>query len=155
MTIASGTSSCIASSVAGAIGAEPTDTLTLLKDINAGILAEFAYRAREEEGTQSPDETIHGGGGSCRDFATLFIEAVRILGFGARAVSGYLHMPGSAIDTAGQHGATHAWAEVYLPCAGWIAFDPTHARMGGADLTRDPPQDAPGSDAVRRLRCMF
>jgi len=115
-------------------GSEPTDTLTLLKQINAGILAEFAYRARDAEGTQSPDETIHMGSGSCRDFATLFLEAVRHLGFGARAVSGYLQVAEPEDGTAGQHCATHAWAEVYLPCAGWIAFDPTHARMGGAGL---------------------
>lgn len=114
---------------------EPTDTLSLLKAINAGILEQFAYTAREAEGTQSPDETIHSGKGSCRDFATLFIEAVRQLGFGARAVSGYTHAlapDGPGRET--QHGETHAWAEVYLPCAGWIAFDPTHARMGGAGL---------------------
>lgn len=114
---------------------EPSDTLTLLKHINAGILAELSYRAREAEGTQPPDETIHTGSGSCRDFATLFIEAVRQLGFGVRAVSGYIQPFESDEHGAGmQHGSTHAWAEVYLPCAGWIAFDPTHARMGGAGL---------------------
>jgi len=114
---------------------EPTDTLTLLKAINTGILAEFAYRARDEEGTQPPDETIRSGSGSCRDFATLFIEAVRHLGFGARAVSGYLHeTEADALGLGGAHASTHAWAEVYLPCAGWIAFDPTHDRMGGAGL---------------------
>ena len=112
-------------------GAEPTDTLTLLKDINAGIAMQLTYRARDEEGTQAPDETIHTGSGSCRDFATLFIEAVRQLGFGARAVSGYLQ---TSDEPAEQHGSTHAWAEVYLPCAGWIAFDPTHSSMGGAGL---------------------
>jgi len=116
-------------------GIEPTDTLTLLKAINAGILQQFAYAAREAEGTQSPDETIHSGKGSCRDFAMLFIEAVRQLGFGARAVSGYAHMPEpDARGRDAQRGATHAWTEVYLPCAGWIAFDPTHGRMGGAGL---------------------
>jgi transglutaminase-like putative cysteine protease len=114
-------------------GSEPIDTLTLLKGINAGILAEFAYCAREAEGTQSPAETIHTASGSCRDFATLFLEAVRHLGFGARAVSGYLQAD-EFEGVAPQHGTTHAWAEVYLPCAGWIPFDPTHARMGGAGL---------------------
>ncbi len=111
-------------------GAAQTDTLTLLKTINAAIATGLAYRVREEEGTQSPDDTLDRGSGSCRDFATLFIEAVRHLGFGAHAVSGYLQ-PDSPGD---QHGTTHAWAEVYLPCAGWIPFDPTHGRMGGAGL---------------------
>jgi len=116
-------------------GAEPTDTLTLLKDINAGILAEFSYRPHETGRAQAPDETIHTAGGSCHDFVTLFIEAVRQLGFGARAVSGYVQpfeadQPGDGVYP----GSTHAWAEVYLPCAGWIAFDPAHARVGGAGL---------------------
>ena len=108
-----------------------TDTLSLLKDINAGILGAVAYRVRDEEGTQTASETLQIGSGSCRDIAALFIEVVRHLGFGARAVSGYLYDP----DTpAGQVGATHAWAEVYLPFAGWIAFDPTNRRVGGARL---------------------
>lgn len=109
----------------------PTDTLSLLKDINNGILATVAYRTRDEEGTQSPLETLQGASGSCRDIAALFIDAVRRLGFGARAVSGYMYDPDAA---AGDRGSTHAWAEVYLPSAGWIAFDPTHARVGSAGL---------------------
>jgi transglutaminase-like putative cysteine protease len=108
-----------------------TDTLSLLKDINAGVLGDVAYRVRDEEGTQSPHETLELKSGSCRDVAALFIEAVRHLGLGARAVSGYLYDPESSL---GDEGATHAWAEVYLPCAGWITFDPTHRRVGGANL---------------------
>ena len=109
----------------------PTDTLSLLKDLNAGILGPVAYRTRDEEGTQTALETLAKASGSCRDIAALFIEAVRHLGFGARAVSGYLFDPDAA---AGDPGSTHAWAEVYLPAAGWIAFDPTHRRLGGASL---------------------
>ncbi|MBP1860407.1 transglutaminase family protein [Rhizobium herbae] len=109
----------------------PTDTLSLLKDINAGILTSVTYRIRDEEGTQSPQETLELASGSCRDIAALFIDAVRHLGFGARAVSGYVYDPQAPIDDGG---STHAWAEVYLPGAGWIAFDPTHRRVGEASL---------------------
>lgn len=108
-----------------------TDTLSLLNDLNAGILGSVAYRVRDEEGTQTPLETLALASGSCRDIAALFIEAVRHLGFGARAVSGYLFDPQAPAD---DPGSTHAWAEVYLPGAGWIAFDPTHRRLGGANL---------------------
>src|SRR5690606_22429696 len=108
-----------------------TDTLSLLKDLNAGILDSVAYRVRDEEGTQTPLETLALASGSCRDIAALFIEAARHLGFGARAVSGYLFDPRAPAD---DPGSTHAWAEVYLPGAGWIAFDPTHRRLGGANL---------------------
>lgn len=108
-----------------------TDTLSLLKDINFGVASAVAYRTRDEEGTQSPLETLSTGSGSCRDIAALYIDAVRHLGFGARAVSGYLFDPDASSD---DQGSTHAWAEVYLPSAGWIAFDPTHRRVGSANL---------------------
>ncbi|WP_448658400.1 transglutaminase family protein [Sphingomonas sp. CJ99] len=116
---------------------ERTDTLSLLKDVNAAALIGMTYVTREEVGTQSPHQTLDLGSGSCRDLATLFIDAVRHLGFGARAVSGYLYdppIPGDDANPDGQHGSTHAWAEVYLPCAGWVAFDPTNGRMGEAHL---------------------
>ena len=78
----------------------------------------FAYAERYEEGTQTPIETLEKKNGSCRDFALLFIEAVRCLGFGARFVTGYLYDPavdgGRAMQGAG---STHAWADVYLPGA--------------------------------------
>lgn len=118
------------------LGAD-TDTLSLLQDVNAAARIGMTYVTREEVGTQSPQETLDLASGSCRDLATLFIEAVRHLGFGARAVSGYLFDPpisGNSAEAGSQHGATHAWAEVYLPCAGWVAFDPTNGRMGEAHL---------------------
>lgn len=109
----------------------PTDTLALLKDLNSGILANTTYRRREEEGVQTAAETLAIGSGSCRDLAGLFIEAARTLGFGARAVSGYLVDPQSL---GASENTTHAWAEVYLPGAGWIAFDPTNATVGNGSL---------------------
>ncbi|HEX8414423.1 MAG TPA: transglutaminase family protein [Sphingomicrobium sp.] len=109
----------------------PTDTLSLLKDINNGVLRDVRYRTRDEAGTQAPAETLQQASGSCRDIAALFIDAVRRLGLGARAVSGYLYDPDA---WSGDAGSTHAWAEVYLPSAGWVAFDPTHQRVGSAHL---------------------
>jgi transglutaminase-like putative cysteine protease len=76
------------------VRSNPTDTLSLLKDLNAGVAQHVRYQCREVEGTQSPNETLERGLGSCRDFAVLFTEAARKLGFGARLVSGYLHDPG-------------------------------------------------------------
>ncbi|KFG90245.1 Transglutaminase [Sphingobium herbicidovorans NBRC 16415] len=117
--------------VQGFVYGTGTDTLSLLKDVNTGIGDAIAYRVRDEAGTQAPLETLSLGSGSCRDMAALFIDAVRHLGFGARAVSGYLYDPD---QPASDPGSTHAWAEVYLPSAGWIAFDPTHRRVGSANL---------------------
>ncbi|MDR6954758.1 transglutaminase-like putative cysteine protease [Ancylobacter sp. 3268] len=113
---------------------EPTDTLALLKDINAGVLPWISYQGRDDEGTQSPVHTLERGWGSCRDMAVLFVEAMRTLGFGARIVSGYLHNPSQELVGTMGSGSTHAWAEVYVPGAGWITFDPTNRSVGGANL---------------------
>ena len=111
-----------------------TDTLSLLKDISAGVAAQIAYETREDEGAQSPDETLARRSGSCRDFAVLFVDAVRSLGFGARIVSGYLYDPDLDMRGSAGAGSTHAWAEVYVPGAGWITFDPTNRSVGGFNL---------------------
>jgi transglutaminase-like putative cysteine protease len=110
------------------------DTLSLLKDISNGVAAQIVYEERDEEAAQAPVETLARGRGSCRDFAVLFVDAVRSLGFGARIVSGYLYDPSrNAIGSSGA-GSTHAWAEVYVPGAGWIVFDPTNRSVGGFNL---------------------
>jgi len=116
----------------GFVAGNPTPTLGLLQDINLGIQRGFTYRAREEAGTQTPLETLDARSGTCRDFAVLMIEMCRAMGLGARLISGYLHAPGSANGA----GSTHAWCEVYLPRAGWVAFDPTNGITGGRDLIR-------------------
>lgn len=116
------------------VASHPTDTLSLLKDICAGIATQVAYEVREEEYTQSPEQTLTRGRGSCRDFAVLFVDAVRSLGFGARLVSGYLHDADAQTVGSSGSGSTHAWAEVYVPGAGWITFDPTNRSVGGANL---------------------
>jgi transglutaminase-like putative cysteine protease len=118
----------------GFVRSNPTDTLALLKDINSGVSSWISYQSREDEGTQSPLETLDRRWGSCRDFAVLFVDAVRSLGFGARIVSGYLHGEDASLIGSTGAGTTHAWAEVYVPGAGWITFDPTNRSVGGANL---------------------
>jgi transglutaminase-like putative cysteine protease len=114
----------------GFVRSRPTDTLSLLKDLSLGVSSWILYQSREDEGTQSPLETLDRGWGSCRDLAVLFIEAARTLGFGARVVSGYLYNPARAHEV----GTTHAWAEIFVPGAGWITFDPTNRGVGGSNL---------------------
>jgi transglutaminase-like putative cysteine protease len=134
----------------------PTGTRDLLLQMNGFIREHFGYAARDEEGTQTPLETLQLGTGSCRDFALLMMEAVRRLGMAARFVSGYLYDPAldpstQAADKAATLGAgsTHAWLQVYLPGAGWVPFDPTNnLRAGNAQLirvgvARDPKHAAP------------
>jgi transglutaminase-like putative cysteine protease len=116
------------------VRSDPTDTLSLLKDLSAGVSHWIRYQAREDEGTQSPIETLDRGWGSCRDFAVLFVEAARSLGFGARIVAGYLYNPNETLIGSNEAGSTHAWAEIFVPGAGWIAFDPTNRSVGGSNL---------------------
>lgn len=108
---------------------EQIQTYAILQRLCRQIQLEMTYQIREEPGVQSAIETLSCRTGSCRDFASLFMEAARHLGLAARFVSGYLHAPPSSID----FGATHAWAEVYLPGAGWKGFDPTIGKIVGTD----------------------
>ncbi|HEX4411173.1 MAG TPA: transglutaminase family protein [Xanthobacteraceae bacterium] len=117
----------------GFVRSNPTDTLALLADLNSGVAKYISYQSRETEGTQTPIETLNRGWGACRDFAVLLIEAARCLGFGARIVSGYLYSPST---TAIGAGTTHAWADIYVPGSGWIAYDPTNGTIDSDDLIR-------------------
>jgi transglutaminase-like putative cysteine protease len=119
----------------GFILSRPTGTLALLADLNAGVSTSISYQSRDAEGTQTPIETLNRGWGSCRDLAMLLIEAARSLGFGARVVTGYLHSPSDRSHSVGA-GTTHAWADIYVPGAGWVAYDPTNGTVGGGNLIR-------------------
>lgn len=104
-----------------------TGTMELLGKLNSRIHGAFKYFHREEIGVQMPCETLAKGSGSCRDYAVFMMEAARHLGFAARFVTGYVRM------NEGQHGATHAWTEIYLPGMGWRGFDPTNNKLAGAE----------------------
>lgn len=103
-------------------------TYSLLQRLGTHIHQTLSYRLREEPGVQTAEQTLSYGTGSCRDFALLFMETARSLGLASRFVSGYLHAP----PATAHFGATHAWAEVYLPGAGWKGFDPTTGEIAGA-----------------------
>lgn len=114
-------------------------TYALLDNINRAIGQDFAYETREQPGVQTPAQTLARRRGSCRDFATLFIETCRYVGLAARFASGYLHAPATEYGS----GATHAWSEVYLPGAGWKGFDSTSGTVAGnrhiaVAVNRDP-----------------
>jgi transglutaminase-like putative cysteine protease len=126
----------------------PTGTLVMLTAITESIRNDFKYAVRDAQGVQAPTETLNLQGGTCRDFALLMIEAVRVLGLAARFVSGYLYSPGTDTGANIGGGATHAWVQAYLPGAGWMEFDPTNGIVGNRDLirvavTRDPIQAIP------------
>jgi transglutaminase-like putative cysteine protease len=114
-----------------------TGAFELLTRLSRSIHHGFIYRRREAKGVQLPIETLRLGHGSCRDFAMLMIDATRSIGFAARFASGYLAIPlddPQAPTGCSGRGSTHAWAQIYLPGAGWIDFDPTSNAIGSVDL---------------------
>jgi transglutaminase-like putative cysteine protease len=126
------------------LGLYGMETFGMLLKLNQAISKQFCYGIREEAGVQSPAQTLSKASGSCRDFATFFIEACRHLGLASRFVSGYLHGPATELGNA----TTHAWAEVYLPGTGWKGFDPTSGELTGnrhiaVAVTRNPESVPP------------
>lgn len=126
------------------------DVVAFLSDLNGAIRRDIAYERRDEEGIQSPDTTLERRKGSCRDMAVLFIEACRQLGMAARFVSGYVYDPPAAPDQVRHianraEGSMHAWAEVYLPGAGWKGFDPTNGLLADSFHIPSAVTDEPAS----------
>ena len=114
-------------------------TISFLLDLNRKLRDDINYVTRFEPGVQSCEETLGKRSGSCRDSAWLLVQSLRSLGVAARFVSGYLIQLGGDRGTADNAGDSlctdsvdlHAWAEAFLPGAGWIGLDPTSGLLAG------------------------
>ena len=129
-------------------GEGKTKTAKLLETMTYSIKQDFKYVRRTNPGTQTPAMTLDSLSGTCRDFALLMMEGARSLGLAARFVTGYIYVPSRDKPELLGGGATHAWAQIFLPGAGWVEFDPTNGIIGNKDLirvgvTRDPRQAIP------------
>jgi len=151
----------------GRISREKQSTIGFIVELNRMVSNEVKYVTRLDPGVQTCEETIERASGSCRDSAWLLVQILRQIGIAARFVSGYLiqlapdegaseHSDNSQDDSA----AFHAWAEAFLPGAGWIGLDPTSGLLAGEGhiplfCTPDASKAAPIEGTVEAAKVDF
>ncbi len=145
----------------------PKATIVAIMEWNQRLQSEIKYEIRLEPGVQSPEQTLTRGSGSCRDSAWLLVQILRNIGLAARFASGYLIQLAPDLRPLDGPGGPevdftdlHAWAEVYLPGAGWVGLDPTSGLLCGEGhlplaCTPDPFSAAPITGSVDEAKCEF
>ena len=135
--------------------------------LNQRLCQDIEYALRMEPGVQSCEQTLQKALGSCRDSGWLLVQILRHLGLAARFVSGYLvQLTADQKSLDGPSGPEadftdlHAWAEVFVPGAGWLGLDPTSGLFAGEGhiplaCTPDPGSAAPVTGSTDECQVEF
>jgi transglutaminase-like putative cysteine protease len=99
-----------------------------LERLMQGLGTRLRYVKGVTDSSTAVGDALDRGAGVCQDFAHVGIAVLRSIGIPARYVSGYLFRRNAPAEL-----QTHAWCEAFLPSAGWVGIDPTHAATAGDD----------------------